>query len=139
MKIVYSDPKSGRSGQMELPADKAAPLMNKKIGEEFDASFIGLTGYKLKITGGSDKSGFPMEKSIDGTAKVRILREVASSGRQKGQRTRMTRRGNMITADTEQVNTIIIEQGEKSLDELFPKKEKAEKPKAEAAPEKGKK
>jgi small subunit ribosomal protein S6e len=103
---------------MELKPEAAAPLLNRKIG---------LTGYKLKITGGSDRSGFPMQPSIEGTAKVRVLGVVAESGKMKGQKARKMQRGNMVTADTEQINTIIVEQGEKPLDELFPKKEKAEK------------
>ena len=127
MKLVYSDPKSGRTAQMELKPESAAPLLNRKIGEVFDASVVGLTGYKLKITGGSDRSGFPMQPSIEGTAKVRVLGVISDSGRDRGQKKRQTKRGNMITADTEQINTIIVEQGEKPLDELFPKKEKPEK------------
>ena len=127
MKLVYSDPKSGRTAQMELKPESAAPLLNRKIGEVFDASVVGLTGYKLKITGGSDRSGFPMQPSIEGTAKVRVLGVISDSGRDRGQKKRQTKRGNMITADTEQINTMIVEQGEKPLDELFPKKEKPEK------------
>ncbi|MCL5430019.1 MAG: 30S ribosomal protein S6e [Candidatus Marsarchaeota archaeon] len=131
MKVVYSDAKSGRTAQMELPADRTVPLLNKKIGETIDGSVIDLVGYKLKITGGSDKSGFPMEKSLEGTAKTKVMKKIADSGRQKGQYKRMMVRGNMINADTEQVNLMIVEYGEKPVEELFPKKEKAEKPKAE--------
>jgi hypothetical protein len=33
-------------------------------------------------------------------------------------------RGNMVSVDTGQINTIITEYGTKSMEELFPKKEK---------------
>ncbi len=132
MKIVFSDPKLGRTAQMELAVDKATPLLNRKIGETVDGSFMGLTGYKFKITGGSDKSGFPMDRSIEGTAKVKAMRMISKSGRQKGQHRRQSMRGNVVSADTEQVNMMVVEYGEKSTEELFPKREKAkEAPKEE--------
>ncbi|MCW6159590.1 MAG: hypothetical protein LVQ95_00670 [Candidatus Micrarchaeales archaeon] len=134
MKIVFSDPKLGRTAQMELAVDKATPLLNRKIGEMVDGSFMGLTGYKFKITGGSDKSGFPMDRSVEGTAKVKAMRMISKSGRQKGQYRRQSMRGNVVSADTEQVNMMVLEYGEKSPEELFPKKEKAkEAPKEEKA------
>ncbi len=137
LKIVLSDKKLGRSTQMELQLDKASIMLNKKIGEEVDGTFLGLTGYKFKISGGSDKSGFPMERSMAGTGKVSVLRRISMSGRDKGQYRRENKRGNMISPDIEQVNLVVIEYGDRSPEELFPKKEgkkeeKAEKPKSEA-------
>jgi small subunit ribosomal protein S6e len=141
LKIVLSDKKLGRSTQMELQLDKASALLNKKIGEEVDGTFLGLTGYKFKISGGSDKSGFPMERSMEGTGKVSVLKRIALSGRSKGQYRRENKRGNMISPDIEQVNLVVLEYGDRSAEEIFPKKEgkkaekkdeKAEKPKAEA-------
>ena len=138
MKIVFSDPKSGRSGQLEVKLENAAILLNKKIGETIDGTSLGMSGYKLKITGGSDKSGFPMDRSIEGTAKSKVLSVVATSGRQKGQFMRQSRRGAVISADTEQVNMVVVENGEKPFDEIFPKKEKPkeEKKAEEKKPEK---
>ncbi len=136
MKVVFTDPKLGRSAQVELKADATAPLINKKIGESIDGSIVGLPGFKMKITGGSDRSGFPMERSIEGTGKVRVFKSIASSGRKKGQFRRINMRGNIISADTEQVNLAIVEYGDKPTAELFPVKEKAAKPAAEAKEEK---
>jgi small subunit ribosomal protein S6e len=124
LKIVFSDKKLGRSAQVEVALDKAAVLLNKKIGETVDGTVIGLTGYKLQITGGSDRSGFPMEKSMSGTAKVKVFRSLGNSGRNKGQYRRENKRGNMISPDTEQVNLVITEYGDKRIEEIFPKKEK---------------
>lgn len=120
MKIVYSDPKTGKSAQMQLDNDKSAMLLNHKINDVVDGSAFGLSGYKLKITGGSDKSGFAMNKSITGSIKTKVLKRVAMSGKKKGQYKRSTVRGGMISNDTELVNTIIVEYGEKPASELFP-------------------
>ena len=137
MKIVYSDPKSGKSGQMQLDNDRAAMLLNHKINDVIDGNILGLEGYKLKITGGSDKSGFPMNKSIVGPIKTKVLRVIARSGKNKGQKKRSTVRGSMIANDTELVNTVIVEYGSKPAAELFPETEK--KPKEESKEEKVKK
>lgn len=131
MKLVYSDPKTGKSGQMELDEDKTAVLMSNKTGDEIDGALIGLSGYKLKITGGSDSSGFPMHGSIQGAAKVSVLSTVSFSGRHKGQHQRHTVRGTTVPPDVAQLNTVITEFGDKPASELFPEKKKAEEPAAE--------
>jgi len=123
MKIVYSDTKTGRSAQMELPEEKAALFSNMKIGDTFDGALIDLSGYKFKITGGSDSSGFPMNKGIQGSGKVSIMKLVASGGKHKGEHKRMTSRSNTIITGIAQINMVITEYGDKPIDELFPKKE----------------
>lgn len=137
MKIVYSDPKTGKSAQMQLDNDRSALLMNHRINEIIDGAALGLSGYKMRITGGSDKSGFAMDKSIGGAIKTKALRLVSKSGHKKGQYKRSTVRGNTISADTELVNMVITEYGDKSVTELFP--ENAEKKAVEEPKEKGKK
>ncbi len=127
---MISDPKSGRSKSVELDDAKAAAFANRKIGEQIDGAALEMSGYKLKLTGGSDTSGFPMERSIDGSAKRQVLKLVAISGKMKGQHRRSTVRGNTVTVDTAQVNLLILEYGDKSIDEIMgPPKQKEEKPK----------
>ena len=46
--------------------------MGLQLGNETDASIVGLTG-KLKLTGGSDKSGVPMRNDIHGAARKYVL------------------------------------------------------------------
>ncbi len=130
MKIVYSDPKTGRTGQAEVPADRSATLMNMKIGEQIDGSIVGLTGYKLKITGGSDNSGFPMIKGVEGTRKAHVLSSVAMSGRSRGMQKRKSVRGNTTSADTMQINTVIVEYGERPITDILPEKVKEKKEEA---------
>ena len=120
MKIVYSDAKTGRSAQAELTPEISVYLINKRINEEVDGSPLGLTGYKLRITGGSDDSGFPMSKNIHGSMKTRVIRE-----RKSGKTGRITVVGNVITPSTAQVNMVITDYGSKPVDEIFPQGAKA--------------
>ncbi|MGC8648886.1 MAG: 30S ribosomal protein S6e [Candidatus Micrarchaeia archaeon] len=123
LKIVCSDPKSGRTVQLEVKEDAAAYFINKKIGDIIDGSILDLSGYKLKITGGSDKSGFPMNTSINGTVKTKVLRK--SSNKKNAVIKRMMLRGNVISPDIEQINAVVVEYGDKPVDSIFvPKTEK---------------
>jgi small subunit ribosomal protein S6e len=118
MIIVYSDPKTGKTNQVKIDEEKAKMLIGKKIGDTIDGTIIGAPGYKLLITGGTDNSGFPLRKDVEGVKKVKVLIK-----KKKGIRVRKTVRGNTISNDTVQVNTKIIEYGELPVEELFRKKE----------------
>jgi small subunit ribosomal protein S6e len=87
-----------------------------------------LPGYKLVITGGSDKDGMPMRGDLPGAVRRRIL---VSSGvgyhpAADGMRKRKLLRGSEITSDMVQLNAKVTGYGEKTLDELVPKKEAKE-------------
>ncbi len=71
-KIVVADPKTGKSQSLELKDQQAQPLLGLKIGEELDGTLMGLTG-KIKISGGSDKAGFPMRGDVMGGVKKYVL------------------------------------------------------------------
>ncbi len=120
MKIVCSDKKSGKSMQMELDKEREVAFMNHKINDVVDGAVLGLSGYKFRITGGSDSSGFPMDGSISGGIKTRVLKRSGGHGKLKGQYRRSTVRGNTVSSDTALVNTVIVEYGEKPVSELFP-------------------
>ena len=70
-KITISDVK-GKSMIKELKDSDANPLLGLTVGQETDASLVGLQG-KIKITGGSDKSGIPMRSDILGGSRKRVL------------------------------------------------------------------
>jgi small subunit ribosomal protein S6e len=115
-------------------------MEGKKIGELFDAGFIGLDGYKLKITGGSDKNGTPMRSDIEGIGRKSLIlgKSVGFSGKirgrkkkrkarvHEGMRKKKIVRGNTISADTMQINCAVVERGSKPLAEIIPKAEKKE-------------
>lgn len=125
-KIVISDPETRKSFQLEVEQEKALSLIGKKIGEELNADFLGLHGYVLKITGGTDKDGFPMHPSIQGSVKKKVLlsEPPCYHPRKKGERRRKTVRGNTISSDIVQINVKVVKRGEKPLEELIPRKTK---------------
>lgn len=109
----------GNTYQTEI--ESSAQLAGTKIGEEFDGGIVGLEGYTLKITGGTDRQGFPMRKSIEGTERHRILLEDGQGIREDedGVRRRKSVRGNTVSGNIEQLNTQVVEEGSKSVEELL--------------------
>ncbi len=99
-----------KAWQITVSGDKAAKLIGLKIGDEFDGSVVGLPGVTLKIRGGSDNSGFPMRPDIPGGAKRRVLLSGPPGfhPKEKGERRRKTVRGNTITDEIVQINTVIV-------------------------------
>ncbi len=126
-KIIVSDPETGKSQSVELEETQAVPLIGRKLGEVIAGAAVKLSGYKLKITGGSDKDGFPMRPNIHGGVRIgAIISEgVGFHPSRPGERKRKTLRGNVITDAIVQINMKIVEQPKKS--------KKAEKPKEEEA------
>ena len=131
-KFVISDGK--KSYQVEKD-QRDAPIMGKKMGDTVDAGFLGMDGYELQITGGSDKDGFPMRRDIEGQLRKRFLitQGVGFHTNVGGLRRRKMLRGNTIADDIAQINCKVVKKGEKPLEELFGKKteEKAEEAKSE--------
>ncbi len=72
-KFVISEPETRKSYQLEVDQTKAVGLLGKKIGDEFNGDLVGLAGYSLKITGGTDKDGFPMHPSVMGPGRKKVL------------------------------------------------------------------
>ena len=83
----------------------ANPLLGLQLGNETNASIVGLNG-KLKLTGGSDKSGVPMRNDIHGSARKYILlsKGVGLQAAEIGQRVRKLMRGNTISEEIYQIN-----------------------------------
>jgi small subunit ribosomal protein S6e len=108
-----------------VEATESKTLIGLKIGNEFDASPLGLIDYKLRITGGSDKNGFPMKKDVEGPRRIKSLLSggVGFKPRRKGQRRRKTVRGNTISDDIVQINTVVVEKGKKTIEDLLQNKE----------------
>ena len=119
----------------------AGAIVGKNIGDEVDAGPLGLAGYKILITGGSDQTGTPARRSLPGAGRKQLLlaEGVGFHPKMEGERKRKMIRAHQITPEFVQVNARVIAYGEKTLDELFPKAEgaegekKAEKPKEKKA------
>jgi len=103
-KLTISD-KKGKSLSKELKDREANSLIGLHIGNELDAVVVGLAG-KIKITGGSDKSGMPMRSDIYGSARKPVLlsKGVGLQNIEKGQRRRRLIRGNTISEEIYQIN-----------------------------------
>jgi small subunit ribosomal protein S6e len=99
-----------RAWQIRVNDERTKYLIGLKIGDRFDGSIIGLNGVKLEIRGGSDSSGFPMRPDIPGGIKKRVLLSGPPGfhPRHKGERRRKMVRGNTITEDIVQINTMIV-------------------------------
>lgn len=128
-KIVVSEPETRKSYQLEVDQSKAIGLIGKKIGDEFNGDLVGLNGYSLKITGGTDRDGFPMLPSLKGPGRKRVLLSSVPGfhPKIKGERKRKTVRGNTISDAIAQINVKVAKKGEKPLDQILPTKAKEKK------------
>jgi len=116
MKIVLGT-KDGKTAQKEISEDQAALLVGKKIGEKVAGDELGYDGYEFEITGGSDSSGTPMRRDVDGSGKKRILAVKGIGVKQKrhGQKQRKTISANTIEEKTSQVNMKVTKEGKAPL------------------------
>ena len=122
-KLVISDPESGKAIQYELDDAKTNALVGKTVGEIIEGDVLGLPGYKLKITGGSDSSGFPIRPGVHGSGKKKVLIRGPPGFRpkRKGIAKRKTVRGGELGTDIAQVNMRVEEKGAAPLEELVMK------------------
>jgi len=125
MKVVISQGK--KSYQVELKNPEL--LFGKKIGDSFKGTVFGIPGledYEFLITGGSTKDGFPMKKGLHGTVKKRLLLSKGVGYKPKGGKKKVRKkkmvRGEVIAEDIAQVNTKVIKEGAKKLEEIFGEK-----------------
>jgi len=96
--------------QITVDGDRARRFVGLKIGDTIDASIIGIPGKLLRITGGSDNSGFPMMPTIPGVVKKAVILSAPPGfhPRNEGERRRKYVRGNTIGEDIVQVNTVLV-------------------------------
>ena len=122
-KLVISDPEDGKAIQYELDDAKTNALVGKSVGDIVEGDVLGLPGYKLKITGGSDASGFPIRPDVHGSGKKRILIKgpPGFKSSRKGMAKRKTVRGRELSLVISQVNMRIEEKGSTPLEELVMK------------------
>jgi small subunit ribosomal protein S6e len=109
-KLVVSD-RTGKSSSREIKDISAQPLLGSRIGDVLDSSIIGVSSGKMKITGGSDKSGTPMRADVHGGVKKYVLlsRGVGMKTHTKGERIRKLIRGNLVTDEIYQLNCSLVD------------------------------
>ena len=131
MKVVLSDQKTGKAYLFSTEQDV---FVGKKIGDTVKLDELGLAGYEGRITGGSDKQGFPMNVSISGPGRKKILTANAPGfkAKRKGEKKRVSVRGNTISSEMAQVNAVISKYGAAKIEEIYKKSEPSEEDKMSA-------
>ncbi|MEI7961089.1 MAG: S6e family ribosomal protein [archaeon] len=121
MKVVVSDQKTGKAYMASLDHDL---FLGKKIGEVVKLDELGLAGYEGKILGGSDKQGFPMNVSLVGSMRKKIFTGDAPGFRatRKGERRRISVRGNAVSNEIAQVNVVVTKVGSTDINTVLGKK-----------------
>ena len=130
-KVVVNDTKKGKSHQVQVSGHHANSLIGKKIGDEVDGIFISLPGYKLEVTGGTDKNGFAMRRDLPGMVRRRLLlsKGLGFNSKENGMRKKKSVKGNTINQDIVQINMKVTKYSSKPIDKLVSaeKKDKDEK------------
>ena len=120
--VVVGDPESGDSYQFEVEDQNANRFVGRDIGDEVDGAAVGLDGYTLEISGGSDAVGRPMRGDVPGPNLKDVLLEGRTTGykpSRDGERKRVSVRGREISDEVVQVNATIAERGDASIDDLL--------------------
>jgi len=122
-KIVVNDTKKGKSHQVQVSGHHANSLVGKKIGDEVDGIFVSLPGYKLQITGGTDKDGFAMRNDLPGVRRRKLLLSESKgfNAPEGGMRRKKSIRGNTISLDVVQINMKVTKHSSRSIDDLLKK------------------
>ncbi len=119
--VAVSDPETGMTYQKEVSDQDANRFIGKELGEEVEGSAVGLDGFTLDLTGGSDNAGRPMRSDVKGANLKSILLEggVGFKPSTDGERKRVTVRGREISDSTRQINARISEHGSGDVSELL--------------------
>ncbi|QSG06790.1 30S ribosomal protein S6e [Halapricum desulfuricans] len=119
--VAVADPDSGETHQIDIDGQDANRFMGREIGDEVAGSAVGLDGYTLEITGGSDTAGRPLRGDVRGPNLKSVLLEggVGYEPSRDGERKRVTVRGREISDEVRQINAAIAEAGSGDVAELL--------------------
>ncbi|KGK98825.1 30S ribosomal protein S6 [Methanococcoides methylutens] len=119
-KVVVSDPKT-KTYQFDITGAESNQFIGKAIGQTVDGSTVGLDGYTLTITGGTDDSGFVMSPDLPGSKRQKVLvaRGVGYTPKARGVRRRKFLRGREVATDITQINTKVTAYGDKTIEDIL--------------------
>jgi small subunit ribosomal protein S6e len=119
--VVVSDPETGATYQRDVDGQDANRFLGIDLGEEVDGDAVGLPGYTLELTGGSDDAGRPLRSDVAGPELKQILLTGGTGykPRRDGERKRVTVRGREVSEEVAQINAKISAYGEESVEELY--------------------
>lgn len=116
-----ANPATGCQKQVKIDEESALrPFYDKRIAAEVTADSLGeeWKGYVLRVTGGSDKEGFPMKQGVLTSGRVRLLLKEDSKcyrALRKGERKRKSVRGCVVDQNLSVLNLIVVRKGEKDI------------------------
>lgn len=119
--VAVANPDDGTTHQVDVSDQDANRFIGREIGDEVDGSAVGLDGYTLELTGGSDNAGRPMRGDVPGS-NLKSLLLTGGTGykpQRDGERKRITVRGREISDSTRQINARIVGSGNQSVEELL--------------------
>jgi small subunit ribosomal protein S6e len=118
--VVVADPETGATYQTTADGQDANRFLGRELGDEVDGSAVGLDGFTLELTGGSDDAGRPMRADVAGSNLKEILSDggVGYKPSRDGERKRITVRGREISDETAQINVKVVA-GEGDVAEAF--------------------
>jgi small subunit ribosomal protein S6e len=119
--VDVADPEDGATYQFEIDGQTANRFIGRDIGEEIDADSLGLDGYTVEVTGGSDNAGRPMRSDVAGPdlSSVLLTGGVGFRPTVDGERKRVTVRGREVGNDIRQINAQIVGRGSQNVTELL--------------------
>jgi len=119
--VVVADPDSGATHTIEVDGQDANRFVGRELGETVDGGAVGLEGYEIELTGGSDVSGRPMREDVTGTGTKALLLTggTGHNPTRDGERRRVTVRGREVSDETRQINAQVVSRGGQSPDELL--------------------
>jgi len=107
---------------------KIRHVFDKRIGQEFPGDRLGeqFEGYVFRITGGSDKDGFPMKQGVLLNSRVKLLLKRGTLGFQawrgrRGERQRKTVRGCIVGPEIAVLCLTIVKRGPQPIPGLTDK------------------
>lgn len=118
-KLVISD--AAKSFARTVADPQSAGFLGKRIGETVGGELIGAPGYTFRLTGGTDRSGFPLRGDLPGARQQRLYvgDGFGFSAPRHGMRKRRTFRGNTVSEETVQINLVVEQKGSKPLADLL--------------------
>ena len=110
--VVVGDA-TGDTRQFEIDGQDANRFLGRELGDEVDGGAVGLSGYTLELTGGSDDAGRPMRDDVPGDDLKELLLEGGTGyeATRDGERRRVTVRGREISEATAQINASVADGG----------------------------
>jgi small subunit ribosomal protein S6e len=109
--LIVSNPADGTSQRVELDDQQLRAFYGTRIGQVVEGAVAGMQGYKIKLTGGTDKDGIPMRPDVHGSAKARVILSggVGYKPKNGGEKKRKVVRGNTVSVETTFLNFAIVE------------------------------